>query len=92
VDGSQDRIYINNISLRSQDFPSRKTGEEIISPMLKFKNVTIFYLLALVLSVLAKPTSTPTPEFHTEEDGYKSSVPLPIPVAPLFYSRSIPKI
>jgi hypothetical protein len=70
VDRPQILIYINKIPPRSQDFPSRKTREEIISPMLKFKNVTSFYLLALVLSVLATPISLPTPEFHTVEVEY----------------------
>jgi hypothetical protein len=70
VDGPQNLIYINNIPPRFQDFPSRKRREEIISPMLKFKNVTSFYLLALVLSVLATPTSIPTPEFHTVQVEY----------------------
>jgi len=62
--------------------------------MLKLKNVTIFYLLVLVLSVLTTLTPNLTPEFHTVEDGYKSSVPLliPAPAPPQPCSaRSIPK-
>jgi hypothetical protein len=91
VDRSQNLICINNIPPRSQDFPSRKTREEIISLMLKFNIVTTFYLLALVLSVLATPTSTPTPEFRTEEVEYgemDGSQHLGDGDIPLFFSYS----